>query len=563
MIKNVDNYEVFMAQECSTSKSYLITLIDGTGSMHYEYQTIIEAHDNVFSVLGQNQLKFQWEEQLYDLLPFREAERGDITKTFQTILKKLEIEDYPKNITIVFVSDGQEPFEFNELKDQIDKIKEKYLIQFISLAVGDQFPNTISNILRNSIHNQNASCPALFEIARDYKPLDQLKQEFIDIFNKIKLLLEVQSHLFKVNQPVYQTIGSKNPTYLISPNEPFLKINNGLQQKVLLEGKELKPTLNPTHISQLIINSVQQELIEAAAKQDSNYPKTFQKMNQIIQNILSQITVNKDENNQETVQLVVPLVDIVTRFGDGNLKINELDQSKLTILQKNIKKKEEINNFIEFFGKKEIKVEQIPSKEKVEEEIKVKLNKAKLGCFIRSKSTNKQLDLVQSIWTIVSQGLADYKKLILQDETLNIQNLLRQFKNILDEQLDKIFKFEKFENLNSNQHMILRKLNLILKELERLIFETQQISIAQLIKFIDSCQNFNVESFELESVQSTEFVKEVDQYQFLPQTLQPQVIQPIKKNTDDSIIINILVIAYLIAFIMETTLQNVYNYYSN
>ena len=42
----------------------------------------------------------------------------------------------------------------------------------------------------------------------------------------------------------------------VVPGEPFIQVIDGSKQKILLEGEELKPTLNPVDISQLISNSV-------------------------------------------------------------------------------------------------------------------------------------------------------------------------------------------------------------------------------------------------------------------------------------------------------------------
>ncbi|CAD8082500.1 unnamed protein product [Paramecium sonneborni] len=267
-----------MAKDSSTTQSYLITLLDGTGSMHREYLAIVDAHNYVFDSLGQQQKKCQWEESLYDFLPFKSAGIGNITTTFRIIFEQLLNTQNPKNITILFISDGQEPFDLNQLQGLIEKMKQNYLIQFISLAVGQSFPNTISNILRNCIHNQNSSCPALFEYRRRDAPYGEIKEEFINIFQKIKQLLCVKANHFQLNQPVYQTIASKKTTMTVAPGEPFIQVNDGSNQKIILEGEELKPTVNPVDISQLISNSVQQKIIETAANQESNYAQSFQEM---------------------------------------------------------------------------------------------------------------------------------------------------------------------------------------------------------------------------------------------------------------------------------------------
>ncbi|CAK94505.1 unnamed protein product (macronuclear) [Paramecium tetraurelia] len=54
-------YEVYVAKNCTTTQSYLITLIDGTGSMSGEYEAVVDAHNATFSCLGSQQMKYQWE----------------------------------------------------------------------------------------------------------------------------------------------------------------------------------------------------------------------------------------------------------------------------------------------------------------------------------------------------------------------------------------------------------------------------------------------------------------------------------------------------------------------
>ncbi|CAD8092891.1 unnamed protein product [Paramecium primaurelia] len=515
----MSDYNVYMAKDSTTTQSFLITLIDGTGSMSSEYQVIVDAHNTTFFDLGQKQMKYQWEEYLYDLHPFRCAGSGNITLTFKTIFEKLLNNEYPKNITIVFISDGQERFEFDELKILIEQMKLKYLIQFISVAVGNQFPNTISNILRKSIHNQNSSCPTIFEVERGGSSQQKLQQEFTAIFQQIKQLLNVQLKHFQVNQPVYQTIASKVTTQTVVPNEPFLTKDDGNNKNLQLDGEQIKPTLNPLHIGQLIQNSVQQEVIEAATKKDPNSGQNFEKMKAVVQQIVSKIEINNEEKDQETIKVLVPLLDLVDKFAEGNLRVQDLDEKKMTMLQKNINQKDEITQFIDIFAK-DNHVEQIQSKGKVEINLQTKLNKAKLGCYVRSNITKKPLDLFQSIWQIVSQSLIDYQKLIEKDQTQDIKALMIEFKNILDQQLEKIFKYQKFEQLNQKNQIILSKLNEILRRITKLISQKTPINIIDLISIIDFSQNFNVEKFDIEAKQKT-IVPEINQYDYLPKSIQP------------------------------------------
>lgn len=96
--------------------------------MGNEYEPAIKAHQDVFSDLGNKKMDYQWEEDLYSFLPFRGAGSGNISNTFNVIFQKLLNEAYPKNITFLFVSDGREHFEMNEISAKIEEMKTKYLI---------------------------------------------------------------------------------------------------------------------------------------------------------------------------------------------------------------------------------------------------------------------------------------------------------------------------------------------------------------------------------------------------------------------------------------------------
>lgn len=60
-------------------------------------------------------MDYQWEQALYSFLPYRSAGSGNISNTFNVIFEKLLSGGYPKNITFLFVSDGREHFEINEV----------------------------------------------------------------------------------------------------------------------------------------------------------------------------------------------------------------------------------------------------------------------------------------------------------------------------------------------------------------------------------------------------------------------------------------------------------------
>ena len=61
-------------------------------------------------------MDYQWEENLYPFTPFKSAGSGNISKTFQSIFEKLLTQTFPANITFLFISDGQEHFKLEEIR---------------------------------------------------------------------------------------------------------------------------------------------------------------------------------------------------------------------------------------------------------------------------------------------------------------------------------------------------------------------------------------------------------------------------------------------------------------
>lgn len=96
--------------------------------MYNEYESAIKAHQDIFSDLGNKKMDYQWEQNLFPFLPYRNAGSGNISNTYKVIFQKLLNEVYPKNITFLFLSDGREHFEIDEISAMIEEMKEKYLI---------------------------------------------------------------------------------------------------------------------------------------------------------------------------------------------------------------------------------------------------------------------------------------------------------------------------------------------------------------------------------------------------------------------------------------------------
>lgn len=98
--------------------------------MHKEYPRAVIAYKTVFNELGKKKLEYQWAKDLYPLEPFKQAGSGNITNTLTNMFQMLlsEKAKIPKNITLVFISDGKEEFELDKLLVLIERMKQKYLI---------------------------------------------------------------------------------------------------------------------------------------------------------------------------------------------------------------------------------------------------------------------------------------------------------------------------------------------------------------------------------------------------------------------------------------------------
>ncbi|CAD8111773.1 unnamed protein product [Paramecium primaurelia] len=505
--------EVYMAKQGKAVQSYLITLVDGTGSMGNEYEPAIKAHQDVFSDLGNKKMDYQWEQDLYSFLPFRCAGSGNISKTFNVIFQKLLNEAYPKNITFLFVSDGREHFDMDEISAKIEEMKTKYLIQFICVAVGDAFPGQISNQLRDKIHNQNESCPAVFKVERKCQSSDVLYKEFSKIFTEVKGLLNVQEKHFEVNQPVYQTLVQEQPTKNVAPNEPFFRRVDEKAEPIVIEDEVVKPTDKPSDIAKLITNSVEKELILTASDPQHNYKEGFSKISDLGQKILDQAKFDNDLN-EDIKKIASSQILLATNIADGNLELKK-NEKEMTDLQKDIRNFDKVIEFVEK-NAQEIEQKDITG-EKAKKRMQKQLNSTIFGCFVRSKTTKKELDLIESIWAITIEGLNNYKKVIENDPQSNLNKLLVEFKELLDKQLQKIFEQQQVTELLDKHIQILKELNDTLKDIHQLIQKKDKVKANEVLQFI----KLRAKPISENNINQTGAIfDQTDEFSFLPKSIQ-------------------------------------------
>ncbi|CAD8208687.1 unnamed protein product [Paramecium octaurelia] len=205
--------------------------------------------------------------------------RSHISKPFDRLLGG----NYPKNITFFFVIDCQENYNFEQLKDSIEKMKRKYDIQFIALAVVDAYPTTLNSQLRDKLHNQNASCIAAVKIPRPiYQQSSQRKAKSYIQGNQRET-----SCLF-----ITFSGGLAQQTNTAFSDEPLLRVSDG--SKLKLDCNEIIPIENPMHISLRILYSLQYQINQAIAWK-SDQIQVFQNIYRIISSILSKMKIPERE----------------------------------------------------------------------------------------------------------------------------------------------------------------------------------------------------------------------------------------------------------------------------
>ena len=74
----------------------------------------------------------------------------------------------------------------------IPLITDKFIVQFIAVAVGGSFPGQISMEFRKVLHKQNPACPPVYLLERKADRTDEaIKGFFENTFRDIRKLLKV------------------------------------------------------------------------------------------------------------------------------------------------------------------------------------------------------------------------------------------------------------------------------------------------------------------------------------------------------------------------------------
>ncbi|CAD8120273.1 unnamed protein product [Paramecium sonneborni] len=321
----------FRANKQHSQESFLIMLVDGTGSMNAHYPTFLKCFNDVFNTV-RHKLAFQFGSPqkgsgsvLYNIQNFLDHSASNFNQVFKQLFDILLTQHIDKKyLTICFVSDGIEAFIFEEFLPIVKQITSVFQIQFASVAVGKQFPTQISNQFRELLHNQgNLDFPFIFgimdldEIAewdqdnhgnvimkKQYQ--DKMTEQFTSAFQSLKQQLVVCTGQIELNEIVYKSFleeDQNQATKVVQRNQLFLSPNPQVattQDEIIQCSKDIED------FDQIQKGSIQQLLIHLQANNNLEDGKQqFQKLYDISirsQRLLIKIVEQDEENNNSLHQ---------------------------------------------------------------------------------------------------------------------------------------------------------------------------------------------------------------------------------------------------------------------
>ncbi|CAD8084375.1 unnamed protein product [Paramecium sonneborni] len=508
---------VYQAPQSQSINSFLITLLDGTGSMCMEYEQVVKAYTEVFSYLGNEKLEYQFQLQLQPILPYAgvNGRGGNITNTFKELFQILLSNKYPKNITILFVSDGKEPFEIKVLLPFIKKMKDQFMIQFISLAIGDRFPNQISNILRNKIHNHDPNFQSLFKVKRNPKnSKNKIYQEFLLCFQQIKPLIQVQDGIVQINKPVLQTLVSP-PSNLVISGSYFCAKTDSQQNEGIWGGNiQLEPKSTDKEVNQFIIGSISQAINDQIANNKSDNT-AFQIISKEVPHLLQQIAQiqSSPEEQKKNHEVLVLLEELQS----SNLQLKQMSENQLTQLQKGLFDHQVSLNQIINVNSVNIQKNTVTPEilnERLEEKYQQLINPE---CFQEPIYVNNQkVTLLQNTELIIIETLNNHIAYIEQNINNDHTQLLQDFISSTQESLIKVFSASDFKVEFDEQIVSFKQMNSLFQLIDQTIKKI--INIQNFLVLVKKYQQKTQVIAQTDT--STTLFSSNDDYKYLPNELQ-------------------------------------------
>ena len=297
----------------------IIGIIDASGSMkeHWHWladhwnryipseKTITITFDHVARIVPNNHLS--------NFISHHGGGGTNISNAFEEFENELNKIEPKSNITVIFISDGHDS-KMNSLKQRLSKLKgnqDKFIINFLCLGVGKNFPTFISMKLRESYHNGNESVPAVFLIEYVSEKAYTIK------FNAImKFMVFNQQRCIEPAVCVYPW---REYQKIVFENAWVMSFNN----TVKIDGKELdisKYNLNLDGVLELFRGWSQSIHIESLNKGEAIYGRAAKTLG-IMDDILAEIFYKEG----------IDLLDINPITEDMSFK----DKAKQTMLRNN------------------------------------------------------------------------------------------------------------------------------------------------------------------------------------------------------------------------------------
>ncbi|CAD8083117.1 unnamed protein product [Paramecium primaurelia] len=507
--------KVYQAPPSQIINSYLVTLIDGTGSMSGEYEQAVKAYQNVFSYLGDQKLEYQFQSELFPILPYVgvNGRGGNITNTFKDLFTILlsKKNSIPKNITILFISDGRETFDIKVLLPQIEQMKNQFMIQFISFAVGDKFPNEISNILRNKIHNHDPNLQSLFQVRRKIsKSKETIYEDFFKCFLQIKPQISVQDGIIIINKQVQQTLVSPLTNQVIAGSH-FCATTN---EEIVAGNIKLQPKTTDKDINQFIIGSLSQAINDQIANKKRD-TKAFKCISDAAPQLLKQITsIQSTPEEQHKSQEVYQLLDELL---SQNLELQAMSENQITQLQRGLFDKQVSLNQIINVNSHDIKKKVVTPEilnERLSEQYQKLIDPSSFQEPINQK--NQNLTLLESTELIIIETLNNHISYIEKNLNSDHTQFLTDFLTSTQQSLIKVFSASDFKVEQDEQIVSFKQMNSLFQLIDQTI--KKLISISNFLILVKKYQQKTQVIMNADA--SNALFSSNDDYKYLPKELQ-------------------------------------------
>ncbi|CAD8194289.1 unnamed protein product [Paramecium octaurelia] len=483
----------YRASKSNSQESFFILLVDGTTSMNAHYPIFLKCYHNVCSSI-KHKLAFQFgnpkegsDVVLYDINKFQDHRQSNFNKVFKQLFDILLTQHQDKKyLTICFISDGVEHFVYEEFLPLIDQITSTFKIQFASIAVGKNFPTTISNQLREKLHNNgNLHFPSIYEVMDQSElsivldeqdnvtiiPEQQQKMtnQFTEALEGLKKQLIVFTEQIELNEIVYTSFLDiqDQKTKTVQCNQLFLSPNPTVQTK---KNEIIQSSSNVEDLIQIQQGSISQLLIHLQAHDKiEEGKKEFQKLLDISkQSQKLFIKTNQQMNPLADLQEVVnnPKLDVMNKiigqFAQtdylASIKDNEnryaqlqanLEKDPQLCIDKNFQVQQSIQQ-IEIEEEVQIKKQQNPYEIKFNSKLIIlvdsfTLQKSQQEEVLKAKQTvfNQQAyDNTQTFWW--ADTVQENPEQIVRSQQLPLTQAIQQILSIIEEDQSGVRNFTIF-----------------------------------------------------------------------------------------------------------------------